>query len=74
MSLVCPVCKSPAQQLPNIGDATAYRCVIHHSFKVADAVWRNVEEYTREHWGIALGKAKQRARPGQWPVISRGDF
>jgi hypothetical protein len=58
MPLVCPICKSPAQQLPNTGDATAYRCVVHHNFKVADAVWRDAEEYTREQWGIALRKAK----------------
>jgi hypothetical protein len=74
MPLVCPICKSPAQQLPNIGNETAFRCVIHHSFKVADAVWRDAEEYTREQWEIALRKAKQRAKPGQWPVIKKGDF
>jgi hypothetical protein len=74
MPFVCPICKSPAQQLPNINDATAFRCVIHHNFKVADAVWRDAEEYTREQWEIALGKAKQSAKPGQWPVIRRGDF
>jgi hypothetical protein len=54
MPLVCPICKSPAQQLPDIGNATAFRCVIHHNFKVADAVWRDAEEYTREQWEIAL--------------------
>jgi hypothetical protein len=74
MPLVCPICKSPAQQLPSIDSATAFRCVIHHNFKVADAVWRDAEEYTREQWEIALRKAKQRVKPGQWPVIRRGDF
>jgi len=74
MSLVCPICKSPAQQLPNIGDATAFRCVIHHNFKVADAVWSDAEEYTREQWEIALRRVRQRAKPGQWPIIRRRDF
>jgi hypothetical protein len=74
MPFVCPICRSPAQQFPNIGDATGFRCVIHHNFKVADAVWRDAEEYTRERWEIALRKSSQRAKPGQWPVIRKGDF
>jgi len=74
MPLVCPICKSPAQELPNTGEATAFRCVIHHNFKVADAVWRDAEEYTPKQWEIALSMAKQRAKPGQYPVIRRGDF
>jgi len=74
MPFVCPICKSPAQQLPGAGEATGFRCVIHHNFKVANAVWREAEEYTREQWEIALRKAKQRAKPGQWPVIRTGDF
>jgi hypothetical protein len=74
MPLVCPICKSPAQQLPSMGDATAFRCVIHHNFKVANTVGRDADEYTREQWEIALRKAKQRADPGKWPVIRRGDF
>jgi hypothetical protein len=73
MPLVCPICKSPAQQLPSI-DATAFRCVIHHNFKVADAVLRRAEEYTRAQWEIALRKAKERTDLGKWPVIRRGDF
>jgi hypothetical protein len=72
MPLVCPICKSLAQQLPATGGATGFRCVIHNNFKVADAVW--TEEYTREQWEIALRKAKQRGKPGQWPIIRRGDF
>jgi hypothetical protein len=74
MPLVCPICKSRAQQLPSIGGTTAFRCVIHHNFKLADAVWPDAEGYTREQWEIALRKAKQRAKPGQWPIIRRGDF
>jgi len=56
MPFNCPICKSPAQQLPNIADATAYRCVFHYNFKVADAVWRDAENYTREQWEIACAR------------------
>ena len=61
MPLVCPICKTPAQELPGTGEVTGFRCVIHNNFKVADAVLRRAEEYTREQWEIALRKAKQRA-------------
>jgi hypothetical protein len=74
MPLVCPICKSLAQQLPSTGGASGFRCVIHNNFKVADAVWRDAEECTREQWEIALRKARQRVKPGQWPIIRRGDF
>jgi hypothetical protein len=74
MPLLCPICKSPAQRLPSSSEASAFRCVIHHNFKVADTLSRGAEEYTREQWEIALRKAKQRAKPGQWPVIRRVDF
>lgn len=74
MPVVCPICKSLAQQLLGTGYATAFRCVIHNNFKVSDTVSERAEEYTREQWEIALRKAKQRATPGQWPVIRRGDF
>jgi len=74
--ILCPICKSSAQELPGTAYDTAFRCVIHHDFKVADAVfgdWRS-EKYTREQWEIALRKAKQRVKPGQWPVIRKGDL
>jgi hypothetical protein len=74
MPVICPICKSLAQQLPGTGDATAFRCVIHHDFKVADTVSERAEEYTRERWEIALRKAKERVKPGQWPVIRSRDF
>lgn len=45
-----------------------------NNFKVADAVLRRAEEYTRVQWEIALRKAKERADLGKWPVIRRGDF
>jgi len=74
MPLVCPICKTLAQELPGTGEVIGFRCVIHNNFKVADAVLRRAEEYTREQWEIALRKAKQRAEPGKWPFIRRGDF
>jgi len=65
MPVVCPICKSLAQQLPGTGYATAFRCVVHNHFKVADTVSERAEVYTREQWEIALRKAKQRATPGK---------
>ena len=38
MPVVCPICKSLAQQLLGTGYATAFRCVIHNNFKVSDTV------------------------------------
>jgi len=72
----CPIRKSPAQELPRTGDATGYRCVMHSNFEVADTVFaeQRIAEYTRERREIALRKAMQRAEPGKWPVIRRGDF
>ena len=64
MPVVCPICKSLAQQLRGTGYATAFRCVVHNHFKVADTVSERAEVYTREQWEIALRKAKQRATPG----------
>jgi len=38
MALVCPICKSPAQDLPRTGDATGFDCPTHGKFKVADTI------------------------------------
>ena len=38
MSLVCPICKSPAQELPHTGHATGFECPTHGKFKVADSI------------------------------------
>ena len=34
----------------------------------------NVPDYSREEWEAALRKAKQRAKPDQWPLINSNDF
>ena len=54
MTVVCPICKSPAQELLHKGDAAAFHCPTHGDFKVADTVFANAEDYTesngRLHW------------------------
>ena len=76
MTLVCPICKSPAQEPPRTGDATAYHCPTHGDFKVAETVFaeEGAEDYTREEWEAALDKAKQRTEPDEWPLIVVDDF
>ena len=68
MPLVCPICQISGAAASEY--ATAFRCVIHHNFKVADAVWRDTEECTREQWEIALRKARQSKdqNPGNGPL------
>jgi hypothetical protein len=48
MPLVCPICNSPALDLPRIGDATGFHCPIDGKFKVADTIVP--EDYTRQQW------------------------
>ena len=76
MTTVCPICKSPAEEPPRTGDATAYHCATHGEFKVADAVFAEAKakDYTREQWEAALDKAKQRTKPDKWPLIIVDDF
>jgi len=76
MPVICPICKSPAQELPRAGDATGFRCVMHNNFKVADTVAGELraEAYTTQQWEAALQKAKQRTKLGEWPVIRSSDF
>ncbi len=76
MSLVCPICKSAAQELDRTGDATGFHCAEHGSFKVAGTVFavQGAKDYNRERWEAALGKAKLRTRSGDWPVILSCDF
>jgi predicted RNA-binding Zn-ribbon protein involved in translation (DUF1610 family) len=38
MAIVCPICKSPAQELQRTGDATGFDCPNHGKFKVADTI------------------------------------
>ena len=75
--LLCPICKSAVQQeLDRTGDAIGYACATDGNFKVADTVFveQRAKNYTREQWEAALRKAKERTKPGEWPVINRYDF
>ena len=75
--LLCPICKSPAvQELNRTGDAIGYACATHGNFKVADTVFAEgrAKDYSREQWEAALHKAKQRTKPGEWPVVKSSDF
>jgi hypothetical protein len=77
MTVVCPICKSSAQEHLHTGDAAAFHCPTHGDFKVADTVLAKAEEdYTQEQWEAALDKAKQRAEPDEdeGPLIIVDDF
>jgi hypothetical protein len=76
MTIVCPICKSSAQELPRTGDATGFHCPTHGDFKVTDTVFAEAKtkDYTREQWEAALDKAEQRAEPDEWPLIVVDDF
>ena len=76
MTVVCPICKSSAQELLHTGDAAAFHCPTHGDFKVADTVFAeaNAKDYTREQWEAALDKAEQRAEPDEGPLIIVDDF
>ena len=54
MPLDCPICNSPALDLPHTGDATGFHCPIHGKFKVADTIV--FDGYTRQQWEVALKK------------------
>ena len=74
--LLCPICKSPAHELARTGDATGFGCATYSAFKVANTVFaeQRSRNYSREQWEAALRKAKQRTKPGEWPVITSNDF
>ena len=76
MALLCPICKSPAQELPRTGDATGFRCPTHGDFKVADTVLAKAKDYTPDQWEAALDKAEHRAEPdeNELPLIVVDDF
>ena len=76
MTLICPICKSSAQELPSTEDVTACHCPTHGDFKVADTVFAEAREkdYSREQWEAALDKAEQRTEPDEWPLIVIDDF
>ena len=72
MTTVCPICKSPAKELPRTGDATGFDCPTHGKFKVANTIV--AEECTRQRWEAALRKAKLRAKPWEVPLVMSGDL
>jgi len=74
MTLVCPICKSVAQEPDRTGDAAGFYCATHSGFKVADTVFAEhwAKEYTRQQWELALKKAKRRTKPGEWPIVRSG--
>jgi hypothetical protein len=72
MPLDCPICNSPALDLPHTGDATGFHCPIHGKFKVADTIV--FDGYTRQQWEVALKKAQLRTKQGDWPIVRSGDF
>jgi hypothetical protein len=76
MALLCPICKSVAQELDRTGDATGFDCEMNGKFKVADTVFaeRRVRNCTNQQWEGALREAKQRTKAGEWPVIRSSDF
>ena len=76
MALLCPICKSVAQELDRTGDATGFDCEMDGKFKVANTVFAEgrVRNYTNAQWEAALRKAKQRTKSGEWPVINSYDL
>ena len=76
MALLCPICKSVAQELDRTGDATGFDCEMDGKFKVANTVFAEgrVRNYTNVQWEAAPRKAKQRTKPGEWPVINSYDL
>jgi predicted RNA-binding Zn-ribbon protein involved in translation (DUF1610 family) len=77
MAVVCPICKSSAQELP-AGEATAFHCPTHGDFKVAETVFAEAKakakDYTRDQWEAALDKAEGRMEADEWPLIIVDDF
>jgi hypothetical protein len=73
VALVCPICKSPAEELPRTGDATGFYCTIHGHFKIAHGIAVD-DYYARAEWEVALRAAMYKAMEGEWPVIRPGDF
>jgi hypothetical protein len=66
MTVVCPICKSSAQEHLHTGDAAAFHC--------PTTVF--AEDHTRDQWETALDKARQRAESDEdeLPLIIVDDF
>jgi hypothetical protein len=74
MTVVCPICKTFAQELARTGDALAFQCPVHGDFKVADSALAKAKDYSRDQWEAALDKAEERGEPDAWPLIMVDDF
>jgi len=71
MALLCPICKSPAQQLSRSGDAIGFYCTTHGHFKVADTIAVD-KYYTLAEWEVALRSASTRRWKGMACDKARG--
>jgi hypothetical protein len=76
MTVVCPICKSSAQEHLHTGDVATFHCPTHGDFKVADTVLAKAKDYTQDEWEAALDKARQREEPDEdeLPLIIVDDF
>jgi hypothetical protein len=73
---ICPICKSKVKRLDKTGDAEGFDCPKHKPFKVAGSVFsvKSTSQRSPGEWEKALSRAKQRAKPGEWPLIQSYDF
>ena len=69
---LCPICHSEAKELPRTDDHDAFDCPNHGKFKVHGTVLAVALNHpaSREQWEAALKKAKERTKPGEWPLIT----
>jgi hypothetical protein len=71
----CPICKTPAELLPKLGDAEGFQCPVHERFRVSGTVLeipalRNASE---RKWEKAWKRAKAR-QSDMIAMIRSGDF
>jgi hypothetical protein len=76
--LLCPICKSKAKALDEIGDVLGFDCPNpkHGKFKVVDTIFYlpDLLNSDAKRWEAALKGAKARTQPGEWPTIHSFDF
>jgi hypothetical protein len=60
MTLLCPICKFPAQEFSRSGDATGFYCTTHGHFKVADSI--AVDDPRRMGSCVACGEVQSDGR------------